>query len=200
MAADLSAIFDFAHPRASCDVDAWAVPADRLVEVCRYLRDEAGFDMLVDVTAADWDVESPRFTGFYHLFSTTSHEYIRLACDCPDDHEPVLPTLVELWPAANWHERETFDMFGIRYAGHPDLRRILMWDTYPYFPLRKEFPLAGIEVPLPAEDVAEATGAKVEPAPMMGGPFHAPADRGHMSTKEPRAGDESWTETRPKPE
>ncbi|MEM9226432.1 MAG: NADH-quinone oxidoreductase subunit C, partial [Verrucomicrobiota bacterium] len=75
--------------------------------------------------------------------------------------------------------------------------RILMWDDYPYYPLRKEFPLAGIETDLPAADVAEASGAKVIPAPMMGGPFHAP-QTGEMSEREPRAADQSWTEEKEK--
>ena len=74
-----------------------------------------------------------------------------------------------------------------------------MWDDYPYFPLRKDFPLAGIETPLPAADVAEVTKASVDPAPMMGGPFVASAD-GTISDSEPRAKDESWTEEKEKPE
>jgi len=88
-------------------------------------------------------------------------------------------------------------MFGIRFEGHPDLRRILMWDGYPWYPLRKEFPLAGHEVELPSAETTERTGAKVLPAPMMGGPFHAP-QRGTMRKREPRADDESWTEIRHK--
>ena len=75
-----------------------------------------------------------------------------------------MPSVSEIYPSANWHERETFDMFGIVFTDHPNLKRILMWDEYPYFPLRKEFPLAGIDTPLPAADVAEVTEASVEPA------------------------------------
>jgi NADH-quinone oxidoreductase subunit C len=104
-----------------------------------------------------------------------------------------MPTCSNIYPAANWHERETFDMFGIKFIGHPNHKRILMWDDYPYFPLRKEFPLAGIDTPLPAADVSEVTEASVEPAPMMGGPFVANGS-GPMSDSEPRAKDESWTE------
>jgi NADH-quinone oxidoreductase subunit C len=123
--------------------------------------------------------------------------YLRVATPCAGDAEPVCPSVAALWPAADWHERETYDMFGIRFDGHPDLRRILMWDSYPYHPLRKEFPLAGIDTELPAPDVVERTGVSVQPAPMMGGPFHAP-QTGAMSDREPRAADQSWTETRTK--
>ncbi|MFP4069457.1 MAG: NADH-quinone oxidoreductase subunit C [Opitutales bacterium] len=190
--------FDFLSERESADHAAVNCPADRLVELCTALRDEFGYDMLIDVTAVDWDAASPRFTGIYHFLSTSKHEYLRVAADCADDVDPVLPSLTGLYPAANWHERETYDLMGVRYEGHPDLRRILMWDAYPYHPLRKEFPLAGIEVPLPAADVAEQTGAKVIAAPMMGGPFVSSGD-GPMSQTEPRAKDESWSERKAKP-
>ena len=190
--------FDYLTERESADHLAVNCPAEGLVDFCTALRDELGFDMLIDVTAVDWDAQSPRFTGIYHFLSTSKHEYLRVAVDCPDDIHPVLPSLCDLYPAANWHERETFDLMGIRYEGHPNLRRILMWDDYPYHPLRKEFPLAGIEVPLPAADVAEQTGASLIAAPMMGGPFVSSGD-GPMSQTEPRARDESWTETKEKP-
>lgn len=196
--AQLTGRFDYISERASADHLAINCPADKLLELCQALRDDFGFDMLIDVTAVDWDAQSPRFTGIYHLLSTTQYDYLRIAVDCPDDINPTLPSLCGLFAAANWHERETYDLMGIRYAGHPDLRRILMWDEYPYHPLRKEFPLAGIEVPLPAADVAERTHAKVEAAPMMGGPFVSPAG-GPMSQSEPCARDESWTEQQEKP-
>ena len=190
--------FDFLSERASSDHVAFNCPADKLLEFVAVLRDEFAFDFLVDVTAIDWDAASPRFTGIYHLFSTSKHEYLRIAADCASDTEPTLPSLAGLYPAANWHERETYDLMGIHYAGHPDLRRILMWDAYPYHPLRKDFPLAGIEVPLPAADVAEVTKASVIPAPMMGGPFVS-SGNGPMSEIEPRAKDQSWSEQREKP-
>jgi len=190
--------FDYLSERSSSDHLAVNCPADKLVELCTVLRDELAYDLLVDVTAVDWDAQSPRFTGIYHLFSTTKYDYLRIAVDCADDIHPSLPTLSGLFPAANWHERETYDLMGIHYEGHPDLRRILMWDAYPYHPLRKDFPLAGIETPLPAADVAESTKAKVLPAPMMGGPFVSSGD-GPMSQTEPSARDESWTEQKEKP-
>ncbi len=188
-----------AHPylasRPSADCPAFNCPPERLVGLLGYLRDEQGYDFLCDVTAIDHVEAEPRFEVLYHLYSTERHEYVRVATPCTGDAEPVCPSVTCLWPTADWHEREAYDMFGIRFAGHPDLRRILMWDGYPYFPLRKEFPLAGLETPFPSEDLTEATGAGVLPAPMMGGPFHG----GPMSAREPRAGDESWTETRPRP-
>ena len=111
-----------------------------------------------------------------------------------------MPSAVSLWPGANWHERECYDMFGIKFDAHPDLRRILMWDEYPYFPLRKEFPLAGIETPLPDPEVVEVTNAKVIAAPMMGGPFVASPGEINLTEAEPRAKDESWNEAEEKPE
>ncbi|NQY31659.1 MAG: NADH-quinone oxidoreductase subunit C [Coraliomargarita sp.] len=185
--------FEYLTERDSADHLAVNCPVDKFIEFTTALRDELGYDLLVDVTGIDWDAESPRFTGIYHILSTTKHEYIRIAVDCADDINPTLPSVAGLFPAANWHERETYDLLGIRYEGHPNLKRILMWDDYPYHPLRKDFPLAGIEVPLPADDVAEQTDTKVLPAPMMGGPFVSSAD-GPMSQTEPAAKDESWTE------
>jgi len=192
--------FEGSSPRdGSVDHPAVTVPADLLPSVSHWLRDEKGFDLLMDVTAIDFGEDaSPRFTGVYHFSSSEKHRYLRVAADCIDDVEPSLPSVSSVFPAAEWHERETYDMFGIRYDNHPDLRRILMWDSYPFHPLRKEFPLAGHEVDLPAPDVAEATQARVLPAPMMGGPFHAP-QTGTMAAREPRAADQSWTESNTKP-
>lgn len=190
--------FDGVQKRPSADIAAVTVGLDCVTAVLTACRDDLGYDMLVDVTAVDWHEQSPRFTVLYHLLSSVRAAYLRVAVDCADDERPTVPTAATIWPAANWHERETYDMLGIHFEGHPDLRRILMWDSYPYFPLRKEFPLAGIETELPAADVAAETGASVIAAPMMGGPFHAP-QTGEMSTREPRAADQSWTERKPKP-
>ena len=188
--------------RASADHPALNVPPADLVAVLKYLRDEWAFDLLTDVSGVDWaEGASPRFMVVYHLYSTARREYVRVATPCSGtDAEPVAPSIVTLWPGANWHEREAFDMFGINFEGHPDLRRILMWDGYPYHPLRKEFPLAGIEAPLPGADVQEETGAKVIAAPMAGGPFVASAGEMNLTEAEPRAKDESWNEAKEKPE
>ena len=186
--------------RASGDHPAFNVPLAEVKAALASLRDEHAFDFLVDVTAADWGVDaSPRFTVFWHLFSTTSHAYVRVASDCASDTEPVVPTVCDLWPAANWHERETYDLLGVTFSQHPDLRRILMWDGYPYHPLRKDFPLAGIDTPLPDLEVGEITKATAKPAPMMGGPFVASSGEMNLTDAEPCAKDESWTERREKP-
>jgi NADH-quinone oxidoreductase subunit C len=201
MSADLIAAlksrFPQAADRASADHPAVNVPLADVVPALRFLRDEWAFDLLMDVTAIDWAAgASPRFTVVYHLLSTTRPgSYIRVAAPCAGtDEVPTAPSVTTLWPGANWHERECFDMFGIRFEGHPDLRRILMWDGYPYHPLRKEFPLAGIETELPAADVVEETGTKVVAAPMAGGPFVASAGEINLSEAEPRAKDESWSD------
>ena len=189
--------------RPSSDHPACNVPVGEVVAALKYLRDEFAFDLLMDVTAIDWaEGTSPRFTVVYHLLSTTrAGTYIRIAANCGGtDSEPTAPSIVNLWPAADWHERECFDMFGIKFEGHPDLRRILMWDGYPYHPLRKEFPLAGIETDLPVADIAAETGTKVVAAPMAGGPFVASTGEVNLTEAEPRAKDESWSDRRPRPD
>ena len=186
--------------RASADHPAVNIPAADVPAVLRVLRDEMGFDLLADLTAVDWaEGVSPRFTVVYHLFSTTTHAYLRVAANCPSDAEPAVPSVVGLWPGANWHERECFDMFGIKFTGHPDLRRILMWDDYPYHPLRKEFPLAGIETMLPDAEISAETNTKVIAAPMVGGPFVASPGEMNLTEAEPRAKDESWNEASAQP-
>jgi NADH-quinone oxidoreductase subunit C len=193
--------FPQATDRASSDHAAVNVPVGDAFAALKYLRDEFAFDLLSDLTAIDWsEGVSPRFTVVYHVFSTTHHTYLRLCTDCVNNGEPSVPSVVALWPGANWHERECYDMFGIKFDEHPDLRRILMWDEYPYFPLRKEFPLAGIETPLPDAEIVEETGTMVIAAPMMGGPFVAPPGEINLTEAEPRAKDESWSEREEKPE
>ncbi len=165
-----------------------------------YLKNELGFSMLVDVTAIDnGENADSRFTSIYHLLNIANGELVRIACDCEGNEEPEVPSVTHLWPAADWHERETYDMFGIKFVGHPDLRRILMWDEYEYYPLRKEFPLAGHEVEYPEPDIVERTDLKVKAAPMAGGPFVA-STSGPMSKSEPVAKDQSWREYNDKPE
>jgi NADH-quinone oxidoreductase subunit C len=191
--------FQGLEPRESSDHPAVQCPPDLLLPLVECLRDEFGYDLLADLTAVDWNEETPRFSAVYHLLNLGTARYVRIVVDCPDDENPSVPSLVGLFPAADWHEREAYDMFGVRFDGHPDLRRILMWDDYPYHPLRKEFPLAGIETELPDADISEETKAKVIAAPMMGGPFVSSSGE-PMSHAEPRAKDQSWTERNDKPD
>ena len=128
--------------RDNCRVQC-AVAA--LLDVLRCLKDECGFDMLVDLTAVDY-LEYPqardRFGVIYAVTSTTSKErlWVKVLLNEPDLE---LPSVVPLWQGANWLEREVYDMFGIRFRGHPDLRRILLPDGFTAFPLRKDYPLQG---------------------------------------------------------
>jgi len=123
------------------------VPALHIVEVCAALKagPEAKFDFLADLCGADRGVEEePRFEVNYHLFSTTKHHRLRLKVLLHEAQARV-PTVTGIWRTANWHERETFDLFGVVFEGHPDLRRILLPDDWQGYSLRKDFPLRGYE-------------------------------------------------------
>jgi NADH-quinone oxidoreductase subunit C len=118
----------------------------RIVEICRYLRDDAKlrFNLLSDLTGADRGLEAePRFEVIYHLMSLPNRMRLRVKTRVGDDDDCHLPSVCEVWQTANWHERETFDLFGIRFDGHPDLRKILTPEDLEGHPLRKDFPLRG---------------------------------------------------------
>jgi NADH-quinone oxidoreductase subunit C len=153
-------------------------PSD-LREVARLCRDDLSFDYLIDVSSVDNYGEDPRFEMVYELYSMTLSIHLRLKVRIPEDPAAV-DTVSDIWPTANWHEREVFDMMGIKFNGHPDLRRILMWDGYPYYPLRKEFPLEGLPSEMP--DVAFSAVA-----PMEGGPFVTLPSTATAKDREPRA-------------
>lgn len=198
--AAVQAQFPAVTPRPSSDHPALNVPATDAIAVLRLLRDTQGYDYLTDLTAIDWSAEqSPRFTVVWHLYSSTKHDWVRVAAACPDDANPSMPTTSGLWAGANWHERECYDLLGVKFEGHPDLRRILMWEGYPYHPLRKEFPLAGIPTDLPDAEIAAEVKIGTIAAPMAGGPFVATPGE-PMSDAEPRAKDEAWNERSPKPD
>jgi len=153
---------------------------DSLRPVCEFCRDELGFDLLLDISSIDNFEQEPRYEVVYELYSLANGLHLRLKTVAVGDDEPSVPTVCDIWPTANWHEREAWDMMGIRFPGHPDLRRIIMWEGYPYHPLRKDFPLEGKFSDVP--DVAFT-----EPAPLAGGPFvTAPVD-GTTEVREPRA-------------
>ncbi|HUQ32908.1 MAG TPA: NADH-quinone oxidoreductase subunit C [Pyrinomonadaceae bacterium] len=123
------------------------VPRERIAELCSYLKSSQGleFDFLADLSGVDrGPEEEPRFEVNYHLFSTRKHHRLRLKVLLNDDDTHV-PTVTGVWRTANWHERETFDLVGVIFDGHPDLRRILLPDDWEGHALRKDFPLRGYE-------------------------------------------------------
>jgi NADH-quinone oxidoreductase subunit C len=123
------------------------VPREHIVEVCSHLKTapNANFDFLADICGADRGVEEePRFEVNYHLFSTTRYHRIRLKVVL-NETDVHVPTVTGVWRTANWHERETYDLFGVIFDGHPDLRRILLPDDWQGHALRKDFPLRGYE-------------------------------------------------------
>jgi NADH-quinone oxidoreductase subunit C len=109
-------------------------------KVAQFLRDDAAtaMNMLIDVTAVDRVARVPRFDVVVHLYSTDKKHRVRLLAGLPEDN-PEVASLCALWPAANWFERETYDMYGVRFADHPDLRRILMYTEFQGHPLRKDY-------------------------------------------------------------
>ena len=136
--------------------------AERIADVCTFAK-SLGFDYLVDISSVDNYGEDPRWTIVYHLHGYGHHAHLRLKTSVPEE-KSELPTVAGVWRTADWHEREIYDMMGVRFRGHPDLRRILMWEGYPYFPLRKDFPLAGKASEMP--EIAFSNRA-----PLEGGPF-----------------------------
>ncbi len=123
------------------------VPREHVAEICRFLKTAPNFEfnLLADICGADrGPEEEPRFEVNYHLFSVTRFHRLRLKVLLNEDDARV-PTVTGVWRTANWHERETFDLFGIIFEGHPDLRRILMPDDAQGHPLRKDYPLRGYE-------------------------------------------------------
>ncbi len=117
------------------------VAPETIREACATLR-AAGYNFFEDMTAVDWHPAAPRFQLSYHLLSHAMMERIRL-CARVDDPDPSVPSIVPVWPAANFFEREVFDLFGIRFEGHPELRRIMMPDDWKGYPLRKDYPVEG---------------------------------------------------------
>ncbi|AXA40104.1 NADH-quinone oxidoreductase subunit C [Rhizobium leguminosarum] len=128
----------FAH-----GVYAFAAPPDMIVELCRFLKEHPAlrFNFLSDICGVDHYPEMPRYETVYHLYSLPNKLRVRIKCRLADP--PRVPSVTGIWRTANWHEREAWDMYGIRFEGHPDLRRIYMWEGFEGFPQRKDFPLRG---------------------------------------------------------
>ena len=155
------------------------VTKDSLIEIMTFCKKYLGFDYLVDLTAVDNLGTNPRYEVVYELYSYSDSCHLRIKVGV-DESEREVSSVVGLWPTANWHEREAFDMIGVTFSGHPDMRRILMWAGYPYYPLRKDFPLAGKTSDMP--DVAFS-----EPVPLEGGPFVTSPSSATTDKREPRS-------------
>jgi len=121
------------------------VPPDRIVEVCTFLKDDPDlcYNVLADLCGIDMYTPSKRFGIIYNLFSLSRNHRLRLKTFVHEE-DPRISTVSGVWSTANWHEREAYDMYGILFDGHPDLRRMYMPDDFEYYPLRKDFPLMGI--------------------------------------------------------
>jgi len=152
--------------------------AEQIVAVCEFCKKQLGFDYLVDISSLDNYGDDPRWTVIYELRGLATGCELRLKTDVSEE-KSELPSVIGVWRTVNWHEREIYDMMGIRFRGHPDLRRILMWEGYPYFPLRKDFPLAGKPSEMPGV-------AFSKPAPLEGGPFVTIAGGKNSTAREPR--------------
>jgi NADH-quinone oxidoreductase subunit C len=146
------------------------IAPEKVVDACRYLKDTESFTYLVDLTAVDWK-KAPRFEVVYWLHSfSRGNERIRLRVRV--EETAACPSVTSVWKTANWMEREVFDLFGVVFEGHPDLRRILTWDGFNGHPLRKDFPIEGID-----------TGAAIYPDryPDGGGPASDDPNRKTLS-------------------
>lgn len=125
------------------DFNRLIVPPGDLVNVCKVLKNEYKFDLLIDIVGVDRFTRDERFEVIYNLWSNEhkSRLFLRVKLD---SSKPEVESVTSVWSTANWQEREVYDMFGIIFLHHPDLRRIYMMDNFEYFPLRKDFPLTGI--------------------------------------------------------
>jgi NADH-quinone oxidoreductase subunit C len=170
----------------------YTIDVDReiILAVAAYLKNELGFNFLLDISSVDHFGDEPRYEMIYEFAALGGEhnlDHLRIKAKVSED-DPTVDSIISIFQGADWHEREVYDMMGIKFNGHPDLRRILMWDGYPFHPLRKDFPLEGLPSDLPGEEGFSRR------APMEGGPFvAAPTDKppeigdAPTTTREPRA-------------
>ena len=151
---------------------------DKIIEVCEFAKHKLNFNYLIDISTLDHYGDDPRFSVVYELYAIEHRQHLRLKTTVSEEQCEV-PSVCKVWRTAEWHEREAYDMMGVKFTDHPNLKRILMWEGYPYFPLRKDFPLEGKPTEVP--DVAFT---KV--APMEGGPFVTVAGGKDSCAREPR--------------
>ncbi len=136
---DSAAIVDGKHELGELTL---VIAPEKIVAVCRFLKEQLGFVRCSSVTAVDWHPEEPRFEVVYHLHSLDRNERLRLKCRVGGE-TPEIDSVTCVWKGANWSEREVFDLFGVRFRNHPDLTRIMMPDYWEGHPLRKDFPVHG---------------------------------------------------------
>ncbi|MCX6862083.1 MAG: NADH-quinone oxidoreductase subunit C [Verrucomicrobia bacterium] len=160
------------------EVTVTVVDPERIAEVCQHAKTVLSFDLLIDLSSVDNYGDDPRWNVVYELSGLGHGQHLRLKTSVSEERSE-LPTVSSVWRTADWHEREAYDMMGIRFSGHPDLRRILMWEGYPYYPLRKDFPLAGKPTLLPDT-------AFTQTAPLEGGPFVTLPGGKDSTAREPR--------------
>ncbi len=134
--------------------DCAFVKKAHLPEVCRFLKQERGFDMAPYITAVDYLGQDPRFEVVYVLYATKANERIRLRVKV-SEQDCAIPTVTSVWRGADWFERYCFDMYGIRVEGHPDPRRLLMYEEFVGHPLRKDYPLKGRQPLVPEREVRD---------------------------------------------
>ena len=118
---------------------------EAIAEVCAALKDQHGFTYLVDLCGVDFPDRKPRFEVVYHLCSPAANRRLRLKVVAGEGEEAAVPSVTGVWRAANWPEREVWDLYGVRFDGHPDLTRIILWEGFDGHPLRKDFPVEGID-------------------------------------------------------
>jgi len=155
------------------DMPTVVVAGRDIANVLEFFRDDCAFNMLTDLSACDWLGRDPRYHVNYHLYSLDNNARLRVKVTLDDAPEPHVPTATTVFPAANWHEREVFDFFGIHFDGHPDLRRILMPDDWDGYPHRKDYPLGGTKV--------EFKGALVPPPDLRRQPTTTTGYPGRLS-------------------
>ncbi|SMO34465.1 NADH-quinone oxidoreductase subunit C [Gracilimonas mengyeensis] len=127
----------------SCDHTYIRMEADNIVDICRYLKTEQHFIFLCDILGTDRYTSDERFEVIYNMMNLRTQDRIFIKIRVEEEN-PVVHSVTSVWKSASWYEREVYDMFGVRFEEHPDLRRIFMPEDFEYFPLRKEFPLLGI--------------------------------------------------------
>ncbi len=184
----LSALPYLTFRPGSDGIQAFNCPAEKLLETLSFLKSDFAFESLNDIASLDMGLDADlRFGAVYHLFSHTRKIYLRLVAMCEDNLQPSLESAVGVYASADWLEREVFDLMGIKFINHPDLRRILMWDSYTHHPLRKDFPLAGLDAPLPDSFEDNEDAATVCKTPMEGGPFVSAQGDAFAADREPRS-------------